>query len=48
MAVLTADYGTFVTHSGTLIEVAGAMTGKSMKDSFIFFNGTNITGVEVR
>ena len=49
MTVATVDYGTFRTHIGTIAEVAGAMKGKTMKDgSTIFWNGTNITGIEVR
>jgi len=30
MSVTTAKYGTFNTHSGTLIEVAGAVNGKTL------------------
>lgn len=46
MVVATVDYGSFKTHIGTIAEVAGAMKGKDMKKSHIFYNGTNMTGIE--
>jgi len=47
MAIVSTNYGTFITHVGTLAEVAGALKGKNIKLYTIFYNGTNITGIEI-